>query len=115
MLIKNLCGLKIVSLQHLLFLSLDFIQLSIVKIEIRSSSSTKKKVNEKAVEASRCYFFEKWLMKHKWATLVTMQPEIYHQNSQSFYPPEPFTLDHITMRHPVLVPYATLIREYSLH
>ena len=30
-----------------------------------------------------------------------MQPEILHQNSQSFYPPEPFTLDHITMRHPV--------------
>jgi hypothetical protein len=30
-----------------------------------------------------------------------MQTEIYHQNSQSLYPPEPFTLDHSTMRHPV--------------
>ena len=30
-----------------------------------------------------------------------MQPEIYHQNSQSFYTSEPFTLDHIIMRHPV--------------
>ena len=30
-----------------------------------------------------------------------MQPEIYHQNYQSFYPSEPFTLDHINMRHPV--------------
>ena len=41
-------------------------------------------------------------MKHKWATLVNMQPEVYHQNSQSFYPSEPFTLDHIIMRHPVV-------------
>ena len=30
-----------------------------------------------------------------------MQPEIYHQNSQSFYPSEPFKKKHITMRHPV--------------
>ena len=41
-------------------------------------------------------------MKHKWVALVTMQPEIYHQNSQSFYPSEPFTLDLIIMRHPVI-------------
>ena len=54
-----------------------------------------------AVEASRCYFLENWLMKHKWATLVTMQSEIQHQNSQYFYPSEPFTLDHSDMRHPV--------------
>ena len=40
-------------------------------------------------------------MKHKWATLVNMQPEIHYQNSQSFYPSEPFTLDHIDMRHTV--------------
>ena len=57
-----------------------------------------------AVEASQCNFFENWLMKHKWVLLVTMQPEICHQNSQSFYPSEPFTLDHINMRHPVAVP-----------
>ena len=42
-------------------------------------------------------------MKHKWATLVTMQPEIYCQNSQSLYPTEPFKKIHITMRHPVLL------------
>ena len=42
-------------------------------------------------------------MKHKWATLVNMQQEIYYQKSQSFYPSEPFTLDHINMRHPVLI------------
>ena len=42
-------------------------------------------------------------MKHKWATLVTMQSEIYYQNSQSFNPSEQFTLDHINMRHPVVV------------
>ena len=47
--------------------------------------------------------FENWLMKHKWATLVNMQQEIYYQKSQSFYPSEPFTLDHINMRHPVLI------------
>ena len=55
-----------------------------------------------AVEASRCYFLENWLMKHKWATLLTMQSEIQHQNSQYFYPSEPFTLDHSDMRHPVV-------------
>ena len=32
---------------------------------------------------------------------VNMQPEICYQNSQSFYPSESFTLDHISMRHPV--------------
>ena len=57
---------------------------------------------DEAVEASQCYFFENWLMKHKWATLVNMQLEIYDQNYQSFYPSEPFTLDHIIMRHPVI-------------
>ena len=31
-----------------------------------------------------------------------MQPEICHQNSQHFYPSEPFQKNHITMRHPVL-------------
>jgi hypothetical protein len=29
-----------------------------------------------AVEASLCYFFENWLMKHKWVTLVTVQSVI---------------------------------------
>ena len=28
-----------------------------------------------AVEANQCYFFENWLMKHKWATLVNMPCE----------------------------------------
>ena len=43
-----------------------------------------------AVEASRCYFFENLLTKHKWVTLVIMQLEIYHKNYQSCYPSEPF-------------------------
>ena len=30
-----------------------------------------------------------------------MQPELYHQNYQSFYPSELITLDHFNMRHPV--------------
>ena len=41
-------------------------------------------------------------MTNKWATLVNMQPEIYYQNFHSFYPSEPFTLDHSIMRHPVV-------------
>ena len=57
--------------------------------------------NPQRLEDSRCYFIENWLMKHKWATLVSMQPEIYHQNFHSFYPSETFTFHHITMRHPV--------------
>ena len=30
-----------------------------------------------------------------------MQAEIYHQNSQYFYPLDPFIKIHITMRHPI--------------
>ena len=37
------------------------------------------------------------------ATLVNTQPDIYYQNYPSFYPSEPFTLDHINMRHPVMM------------
>ena len=37
-----------------------------------------------AVEANQCNFFENWLMRHKWATLVNMQLEIYFQNSHSW-------------------------------
>ena len=66
-----------------------------------------------AVEASQCNFFENWLMKHKWVTLVTMQPEIYYQNSQSFYPSELFTLDHFFMRHPVEVDNYILLLSYT--
>ena len=66
----------------------------------------------KAVEASRCYFYKKWFIKHKWATLVTMQPEIYHQNSQSLYPSEPFKEIHITMRHPVACNHKSVISLY---
>ena len=54
-----------------------------------------------AVEASQRYFFENWLIKHKWATLLTMQPETYYRNSQPYYPSELFTIDHFLMRHPV--------------
>ena len=47
-------------------------------------------INQQKRFLSLYIFFENWLTKHKWATLVTMQPDIYHQNSQSFYPSEPF-------------------------
>ena len=46
--------------------------------------------NLDSVEGCRCHFFENWLIKHKWVTLMTMQQEMYHQNSQFFYPSEPF-------------------------
>ena len=42
-------------------------------------------------------------MKHKWVTLMIMQLEIYHQNSQCFRPSGPFKKIHITMRHPVCI------------
>ena len=48
------------------------------------------------------------LFEHKWATILTMQPEIYYQNSQSFYPSELFTVDHYFMRHPVLFKFVYL-------
>ena len=59
-------------------------------------------------------FFEKWLMKHKWVTLVTMQPEIYHENYQYFYPSEPFEKNHITMRHPVCWDKANVLQTKSV-
>ena len=40
-----------------------------------------------------------------------MQSEIYHQNSQFFYLSEPFTLDHINMRHPVDSVFLYLVEE----
>ena len=49
-------------------------------------------------------------MNHKWATLVNIQQDIYYQNSLSSYPSEPFTLDHINMRHPVSIK----AKEYEL-
>ena len=55
----------------------------------------------KTVQASQCYFFESWLMKLKCPSLISPQCTINQKNCWSFYPSEPFTLDHITMRHPV--------------
>ena len=55
-----------------------------------------------AVEASRCYFFENWWMKLKCPLLLKPLATIVQENSQSFYPSEPFRISHFTMRHPVL-------------
>ena len=52
-----------------------------------------------AVEASWCYFFENWWMKLKCPLLL--KPLATIENSQSFYPSEPFRIMHFTMRHPV--------------
>ena len=55
-----------------------------------------------AVEASRCHFFENWSMKLKCPILPKLLATKVQENYQSFYPSEPFTLDHIIMRHPVI-------------
>ena len=55
-----------------------------------------------AVEASRCNFFENWLMKHKCPTLLKPLATVIQQNYWSFYPSEPFTFTRHAMRHPVL-------------
>ena len=54
-----------------------------------------------AVEASRCYFFENWWIKLKCPLLLKPLGTIVQENSQSFYPSEPFRIIHFTMRHPV--------------
>ena len=55
-----------------------------------------------AVEASWCHFFENCLMKFKCPNLLSPLVTIIQENYQSFYPSEAFTLDHSTMRHPVV-------------
>ena len=54
-----------------------------------------------AVEASLCYFFKNWLMKHKSPNLLKPLGTIIHQNSQFYYPSEPFSFHHFNVRHPV--------------
>ena len=54
-----------------------------------------------AIEASRCYFFENWWMKLKCPLVMKPLATIVQENSQSFYPSEPFRISHFTMRHPV--------------
>ena len=55
-----------------------------------------------AVEASLCYFFENWLMKHKSPNLLKPLGTIIHQNSQFYYPSELFSFHHFNVRHPVI-------------
>ena len=54
-----------------------------------------------AVEASLCYFFENWLMKHKSPNLLKPLGTIIYQNYQFYYPSEPFSFHHFNVRHPV--------------
>ena len=54
-----------------------------------------------AVEASLCYFFENWLIKHKIPTLLKPLGTIIHQNSQFYCPSEPVSFHHFNVRHPV--------------
>ena len=53
------------------------------------------------VEASQCYFFEKWLIKPKCHYLLNMQLEIWNRKSQNFYLSEPIYFIHFNVRHPV--------------
>ena len=54
-----------------------------------------------ALEASLCYLFEIWLMKHKSPNLLKPLGTTIHKNSQFYYPPEPFSFHHFNVRHPV--------------
>ena len=56
-----------------------------------------------AVEASRCQFFENWLMKHKCPHLLKPLGTINQKKYWSFYPSEPFSFDQFTLIHPVIV------------
>ena len=58
------------------------------------------------VDPSRCYFFENWWMILKCPLLLKPLAIIVQENSQSFYPSEPFRIIHFTMRHPV---YSTFL------
>ena len=56
-----------------------------------------------AVEASRCRFFENWLMKHKFFYLLKPLGTIIQKNYWSSYPSELIYFIYFTMRHPVCI------------
>jgi hypothetical protein len=56
---------------------------------------------ESLVEASWCYFFDKWLMKLKCPNLLKPLGTLIQENYWSFYPSEPFRIPIFNMRHPV--------------
>ena len=58
-------------------------------------------VDIEAVEASKCHFFENWLMKHKCPNLLKRLGTMDQNKYWSFYPSEPFSFDHFTLIHPV--------------
>ena len=53
-----------------------------------------------AVEASRCFFFENWLMKLKCPNLLRPLSR-HHISKKIINPSEPFSYIHFTMIHPV--------------
>ena len=54
-----------------------------------------------AVEASRCYFFEKWLIKLKCPNLLKPLGTLIQENYWSFYTSESFRIPNFNVRHPV--------------
>ena len=55
-----------------------------------------------AVEASLGYFLNIWLMKHKCQNLLKPLGTMICQNSQFYYPSDPFSFHHFNVRHPVV-------------
>ena len=70
---------------------------------------------EEAVEASRCHFFENWLIKHKCAFLLKSLGTIIQENYRSFYLSEPFRIIRFNMRHHVdiTLPHVGFLYEVS--
>ena len=56
-----------------------------------------------AVDARLCYFYENWWMKLKCPLLLKPLATILQENSQSYYPSEPFRISHFAMRYPVIL------------
>ena len=61
-----------------------------------------------AVEASRCYFFENWLIKFKCPNLLNTLGTMIQDNYQSLYLSGPFTLARFNMRHPVSLQFLSV-------
>ena len=55
-----------------------------------------------AVEASRCHFFENWLMKHKYLNFLKPLGTTNQKKYWSFYPSEPIQKISFNVRHHVI-------------
>ena len=67
-----------------------------------------------AVEASRCRFFENWLMKHKFFYLLKPLGMIIQNIYRSFYPSDQIYFIYFTMRHPVNTYFVLFIKTWNV-